>query len=106
MYLAKKEVEKDQQVGVQEWTFMLVHQTAYQRRLLARYGALVFIDAIYKTPSFDLPLFFLVVKTNVDYQVIASFLLENETAASIEGALKVIRSSKENWEKIFPIRPL
>ena len=49
---------------------LYVHQTAQQRRLLERYGDdLVCLDATYKTSQYSLPLFFLVVKTNVDYQV-------------------------------------
>lgn len=55
-----------------ETHMLFVHQTAQQSTciLLARYGCeLTCLDATYKTMQYALPLFFLVVKTNVDYQV-------------------------------------
>lgn len=49
---------------------MVVHQTQKQARLLELYGnEVTCIDATYKSTQYALPLFFLVVKTNVDYQV-------------------------------------
>lgn len=49
---------------------LFIHQTSNQKRLLSRYGSeLTCLDATYKTTHYALPLFFLVVKTNVDYQV-------------------------------------
>ena len=55
---------------------LFVHQTKWQRRLLNRYGnELSLLDATYCTTKYALPLFFLVVKTNVDYQVVGSFVL-------------------------------
>ena len=51
---------------------MFAHQTKFQRRLLNRYGnAINLLDATYKTTKYAIPLFFLAVKTNVDYQVFA-----------------------------------
>ena len=56
-------------------TLLFVHQTAWQRRLLQRYGNDVcLLDATYKTTKYALPLFFVAVKTNVDYQIVASFV--------------------------------
>ena len=53
--------------------FLFVHQTTWQRRLLSKYGNdICLLDATYKTTRYALPLFFLAVKTNVDYQVVAS----------------------------------
>ena len=50
--------------------FLFVHQTTWQRRLLSKYGNdICLLDATYKTTRYALPLFFLAVKTNVDYQV-------------------------------------
>lgn len=49
---------------------LLVHQTDQQRRLLERYGSeLTCLDATYRTMQYAVPLFFVVVKTNIDYQV-------------------------------------
>ena len=44
---------------------------------------------------YALPLFFLVVKTNIDYQIVVVFLPENETEESIEEALSIIKTWNE-----------
>ena len=41
--------------------------------------------------------FFLAVKTNVDYQVIASFVTEDERVCSIKEALEVVREWNPDW---------
>ena len=46
------------------------HQTAWWRHLISRYGnEIMLLDATYKTMTYELPLFFVVVKTNVNYTV-------------------------------------
>ena len=78
---------------------LFVHQTKVQRRLLGRYGnSICLLDATYKTTKYLLPLFFVVVKTNVNYQVVASFLLQDETTAAITEALSVIKTWNPIWE--------
>lgn len=72
-------------------SLLYVHQTKNQRSLLKRYGRIVLLDATYKTCKYSLTLFFLVVKTNVDYQIVACFITEHETTESIAEALQVIR---------------
>ena len=57
-------------------TLLFVHQSAWQRRLLKRYGNICLLDATYKTTRYALPLFFLVVCTNGDYQVVGSFVVQ------------------------------
>jgi len=77
---------------------LFVHQTKWQRRLLNRYGnELSLLDATYRTTKYALPLFFLVVKTNVDYQVVGSFVLQSEASSNIEKALKVISDWNPDW---------
>ena len=50
--------------------FMFVHQTREQKRLMEVYGGkLCLLDATHRTTKYALYLFFIVVKTNVDYQV-------------------------------------
>ena len=49
------------------------------------------LDATYKTCRLNLPLFFLVVKTNVGYCCVGSFIVQNEDAASITEALHKVR---------------
>jgi hypothetical protein len=50
--------------------FVFVHQTPHQQRMLQKYGnELCCLDATHKTTKYALFMFFIVVKTNVDYQV-------------------------------------
>ena len=73
-------------------SLLFVYQAKWQKRLLLKYGnELSLLDATYKTTRYALPLFFLVVKTNVDYQVVATFVTENESTESIVEALQVIK---------------
>ena len=80
-------------------SLLFVHQTEKQRRLLARYGRIVLLDATYKTTKYAIPLFFLVVKTNVDYQIVATFIVEDETTTSIAEALRIVKGwNHNNWQ--------
>ena len=66
--------EDDEDIIVKTLTkgLLFVHQTKDQRRLLERYGnETSMLDATYKTTKYSPPLFFVVVKTNVDYQIVA-----------------------------------
>ena len=73
----------------------LVHQTDWQRKILRRYGNVVFIDAAYKTLGYILPLFFLFVRTNCGYMIVATFVARQEEAESIAQCLEQIRE----WNK-------
>ena len=61
-------------------SLLFVYQAEWRKRLLLKYGnkflkygnGLSLLDATYKTTRYALPLFFLIVKTNVDYQVVAN----------------------------------
>ena len=46
---------------------LLVHQTAWQKRLLIRYSIMCLLDATYKTTRYAVPLFFLCMRSNVYY---------------------------------------
>jgi len=76
---------------------LFVHQTPWQRRLLRRYGSICLLDATYKTTRYALPLFFLCVRTNVHYIVVATFVTQNEDSSSIAEALHIIRSWNPEW---------
>ncbi|XP_065648764.1 uncharacterized protein LOC136078033 isoform X2 [Hydra vulgaris] len=79
--------------GTKETSLLFVYQNAWQKRLLAKYGnELVLLDATYRTTRYALPLFFFVVKTNIDYQVVGLFVCENETEESISEALSFLKS--------------
>ena len=53
------------------------------------------LDATYKTTKYAIPLFFVVVKTNSDYQVVASFAVQDETTAAITESLGILK----NWNR-------
>ena len=77
---------------------MFVHQTTFQCGLLKRYGNYAcFLDATYKTTKYALPLFFLAVKTNVDYQIAGSFVIQDERKDSIKETLEIIQSWNSTW---------
>jgi MULE transposase domain len=76
---------------------LLIHQTSWQRSLLAKYGCMCLLDATYKTTRYALPLFFLCVRTNVDYIVVAEFFSQYEDSQSIAEALEQIKLWNTEW---------
>ena len=88
---------------------LLVHQTDWQKRLLQRYGCMCLIDATYKTTRYAVPLFFLSVRTNVDYVVVGTFVTQYEDSASIAERYKCCvtgiqrgRQSPSWWISVSP----
>lgn len=78
---------------------LFLHQTAWQRHLMSRYGnEIMLLDATYKTMRYEFPLFFPVVKTNVNYTVVGAFITQKETTAAIEEALKIFRAWIPKWK--------
>ena len=78
---------------------ILIHQEGWQQRLLQRYGSeLLFKDATYKTTKYDHPLFFVCVRTNVVYKVVAEFMTQNEGQQSISEALSILKSWNPLWQ--------
>ena len=66
-----------------------VHQTDWQKQLLAWYGNTIsLIDATYKTTKYDLALFFVCIRTNVSYSVVAEFVVQSDSADNVEEALQ------------------
>ena len=77
---------------------LLIYQSEWQKQLLAKYGSLCLMDATYRTTRYALPLFFLCVRTNVDYAVVATFVIQSEDTSSIIEALSIIKNWNENWK--------
>jgi len=76
-------------------TLLVVHQECWQKELLAKYGnTLALLDATYKTTKYDLVWFFLCVRTNVGYSVVAEFVTQSETASQICEALQIL----QHWD--------
>ena len=88
-----------------ETRLLFVHHTKFQKRMLKRYdNSICLLDATYKTTWYSLPLFFVVVKTNVNYQVVASFVVQDETTMAITEALRIIKSWAPEWDpKCFTV---
>ena len=59
------------------------------------------LDVTYKTTRYSLPLFFPVVKTNVDYQIVGSFAIQSETTDAIYEALSVLKSWNPKWNPSY-----
>jgi len=83
---------RGQQAGL-----LFVCQTDWQQQLLRRYGSICLLDATYRTTRYTLPLFFLCVRTNVDYVVVATFVTQSEDSGSIAEAVQTIRSWNPDW---------
>ena len=82
-----------------ENTLLWVHQEAWQQQLMLKYGnTMSLMDATYKTTRYDLPLFFISVRTNSGYCVVAEFIAQSESATHIEEALKILISWNPNWK--------
>ena len=81
--LNEEDLDENDEVKITESdanSILFVYQSEWQQRLLARYGnEMAFLDATYRTTRYALPLFFLVVKTNIDYQIAATFICETES---------------------------
>ncbi|XP_062614804.1 uncharacterized protein LOC134276580 [Saccostrea cucullata] len=95
------DLEDEEVSGTEKNTFLFVHQSKHQQELLKKYGELVLIDATYKTTKYALPLFLLVVRTNVSYVPVAEFIVETERTENILEALQVIKSWNKFWEPRF-----
>ena len=81
---------------------MFVYQSNHMARLLQRYGnEKCLLDATYKTTRYSLSLFFLVVKTNVDYEVVAAFLIEGEAIENITAALTKIKEWNPDFNPLY-----
>ena len=61
---------------------------------------MVITSVFWMQPVISIPLYFLVVKTNVDYQIIGSFATQNETSETLVKALSIIKLWNQNWKPI------
>ena len=69
-----------------------IHQEEWQQKILVKYGnTMTLVDATYKTTKYDLPLFFVTVRTNVGYKVAAYFIVQSESTEQILEALNTLK---------------
>ena len=81
--------------------FLFVHQSANQKRILEKHwNEIYLLDATYKTTKYSIPLFFLAVKTSVDYQIAGSFPVQDETTDAISEAVAILKSWNNNWKSL------
>ena len=70
----------------------MIFMSDEMQRLYRRYApTLVLLDATYRTTKYSLPLYYLVVQTNVNYQVAAVIVCQEETTEMITEALRQIK---------------
>ena len=58
------------------------------------------MHATYKTTKYSIPLFFLAVKTNIDYQIAGSFAAQDETTDAISEADSILKSWNNKWKPL------
>ena len=64
-----------------------------------RYGNIIcLLDVTYKTTQYELPLFFLCVKTNVRYSVVVEFVVQSESTDDIQEALCILQEWNSSWK--------
>lgn len=59
------------------------------------------MDATYKTTYYDVALFFVCVRTNSGYSVVAEFITQTETAQQISEALTILKWWNPAWNPPF-----
>ena len=80
---------------------LFVHQSFNQKWILEKYGnEICLLDATYKTTKYSIPLFFLAVKTNVDYQIAGSYAVQDETTDAISKAVEILKSWNNKWKPL------
>jgi len=79
-------------IDVPNANLMFVYQSAEMKRLYRRYGGLLLVvDALHRASRYPLLVFFLLVRTNVNFQVVAVIVVQQETRQSLVNALHVVR---------------
>lgn len=89
--------EDNQEASDGKNTFLFVHQTEHQMKILEKYGKFILIDATYKTSKYALPLFLVVVRTNVNYVPVGQFIVESENTDNISEAIRMLKQWNKEW---------
>ena len=77
------ESTEDNKLNKFEQTLLNVHQEPWQQTLMVKYGK---------------ALFFIAVKTNVEYTAVSDFVLQSETAKQIRESLQILSSWNPTWQ--------
>lgn len=85
-------------------TLIFCHQTSQQQRLLKRYGNQVMICEVTNlVERVPFPLICLFVQTNVDYQMVGSFVVEVRNKESLQQGLMSIKEWNPGWSPKYVI---
>ena len=61
-----------------------------------------YLEATYKTTKYNFPLFFICVRTNTKYMIVAEFSVQSESTESILEAINIIKQWNPTWNpKLF-----
>ena len=83
-------------------SLLWVHQEPWQQQLMLKYGNIIsLMDATYKMTQYDLPLFFISVRTNTGYCVVAEFIVQSESCDYIKEALQILKKWNPDWHPKF-----
>ena len=81
---------------------LFVYQSKDMQRLYQRYGKhLALLYATYMTNKYSLQMYLLVVQTNVNYQVAAVIVTQEETTYRLSKALQIIKGNFNTLGVIF-----
>ena len=79
-------------------SLLWVHQEPWQQDLMIKYGSVMsLIDATFKTTRYDLPLFFVSVRTNAGYCDVAEFITQSESVEQISEARQTLKTWNPKW---------
>lgn len=96
------EIDEPPREGQLEQTLLWICQQKWQKDLMARYGNYIsLVDATYRTMKYELPLFFVCVRTNVGYSVVAQFIVQSESVECITEALSILKEWNPVWRPPF-----
>ena len=107
--LLNKDVEQKSEHDIKEkrtkpdniQEFVLFHQSPLQQYLLNRYGSIVYITEVYppenNSRALSVRLFLILVRTNVDYQVVGTILMNRFKENGLHESLLKCRETNEAW---------
>ena len=85
-------------------TLIFCHQTSQQQRLMKRYGNQILLCEVTNlVERVPFPLFCIFVQTNVDYQLVASFIVEIRNRESIVQGLMSVKDWNPGWSPKYVV---
>ena len=86
------EIDAVNAVASRNRKIMFVYQSKEMKNMYEAYGNhMILLDTTYKTTKYALPLFFVVVQTNVNFQVCCVIVLQEESTEMITKVFKIFK---------------